>query len=122
MRQQWQHARRSSTSLRRPKKILQETTSGAVGQSYSFLQLGSQLRTRADLIKAEVVTEVRRLAKQQHSSALAQLSSKIEAAMQYGSLGGEDVFAKIKGLISDMITKLEQEAEADATEKAYCDE
>jgi len=104
------------------KKILQETTSGAVGQSYSFLQLGSQLRTRSDLIRAEVVTAVRRLAKQQHSSALAQLSSKIEAAMQYSSLGGEDVFAKIKGLISDMITKLEQEAEADATEKAYCDE
>jgi len=91
-----------------------------VGQSYSFIQL--QLRTRADLIKAEVVTEVRRLAKQQHSSALAQLSSKIEAAMEYGSMGGEDVFSKIKGLITDMITKLEQEAEADATEKAYCDE
>jgi len=110
------------TVIAEAKKILQETTAGAVGQSYSFLQLGSQLRTRSDLLKAEVVTAVRRLAKQQHSSALAQLSSKIEAAMQYGSMGGEDVFAKIKGLISDMITKLEQEAEADATEKAYCDE
>merc|ERR1719199_1527149 len=40
-----------------------------------------------------------------------------------GSAGksGEDVFAKIKGLISDMIEKLLAEAEADATEKAYCD-
>jgi len=110
------------TVIAEAKKILQETTSGAVGQSYSFLQIGSQLRTRSDLIRAEVVTAVRRLAKQQHSSALAQLSSKIEAAMQYSSLGGEDVFAKIKGLINDMIAKLEQEAEADATEKAYCDE
>merc|ERR1712048_518392 len=27
-----------------------------------------------------------------------------------------------KGLISDMIAKLEKEADADATEKAYCDE
>merc|ERR1719183_2141486 len=36
--------------------------------------------------------------------------------------GGDDVFAKIKGLISDMIAKLEKEAEAEATEKAYCDE
>jgi len=36
--------------------------------------------------------------------------------------GGEDVFAKIKGLIADMIAKLQKEAEADATEKAYCDE
>ena len=35
---------------------------------------------------------------------------------------GEDVFAKIKGLISDMITELEGEAESDVTGKAYCDE
>jgi len=110
------------TVIAEVKKILQESTAGAVSQSYSFLQLGSQLRTRSDLIKSEVVTAVRKLAKQQHSSALAQLSSKIEAAMQYSSLGGEDVFTKIKGLIGDMISKLEQEAEADATEKAYCDE
>merc|ERR1719188_2503191 len=35
---------------------------------------------------------------------------------------GQDPFAKVKGLISDMITRLEEEASADATEKAYCDE
>ena len=40
--------------------------------------------------------------------------------MKYGS--GADVFAKIKGLVSDMIAKLKKEAEEDATEKAYCDE
>jgi len=110
------------TVIAEAKKILQETTSGAAGQSYSFLQLGSQLRTRTDLIRSEVVTAVRKLAKEQHSSALAQLSSKIEAAMHYSSMGCEDVFTKIKGLIGDMISKLEQEAEGDATEKAYCDE
>merc|ERR1711972_248478 len=33
----------------------------------------------------------------------------------------QDPFAKIKGLISDMIARLESEADADATEKAYCD-
>merc|ERR1719199_1120829 len=32
-----------------------------------------------------------------------------------------DPFAKVKGLIADMIEKLLAEAEADATEKAYCD-
>merc|ERR1719160_253743 len=36
-------------------------------------------------------------------------------------MGEEDVFAKIKGLISDMITKLEEDAKGEADQKAYCD-
>merc|ERR1712223_1570002 len=35
--------------------------------------------------------------------------------------GVADPFAKVKGLISDMIAKLEEAAGADATEKAFCD-
>merc|ERR1712026_319738 len=46
----------------------------------------------------------------------------IEAVARYGSSNGEDPFAKIKGLIQDMIARLEKEAGAEATEKAYCDE
>jgi chromosome segregation ATPase len=34
---------------------------------------------------------------------------------------GADPFAKVKSLIASMIEKLEKEAEADATEKAFCD-
>merc|ERR1719264_2127245 len=43
------------------------------------------------------------------------------AAMRFSTEAGEDPFAKVKGLITDMITKLEAEAGADATQKAYCD-
>merc|ERR1719265_904978 len=103
-------------------KILHETSSGAAGQTYGFLQINSQLKTRSDLTNIEVVTVVKKLAQKQHSSALAQLASRIEAVVRYGSSAGEDPFVKIKGMISDMITKLEQEAANDATEKAYCDE
>lgn len=65
---------------------------------------------------------VKNLAKKQHSVALAQLASRIAATAKYGASNGEDPFAKIKGLIGDMISKLENEAKEDATEKAYCDE
>jgi len=65
---------------------------------------------------------VKNLAKKQHSAALAQLASRMAAVAKYGTAAGEDPFAKIKGLIGDMIAKLQKEAEEDATEKAYCDE
>jgi len=42
--------------------------------------------------------------------------------MGYGAGTGEDPFAKVKVLISEMITRLQQEAGSEATEKAYCDE
>jgi len=100
------------------RKILEETASGAVEQSYSLLQVHS----RTDLKNSEVVAMVKSLAKKHHSAALAQLASRIEAVARYGSSAGEDPFAKIKGMIGDMISKLEKEAEDDATEKAYCDE
>ena len=68
----------------------------------------------------KVLTTIKLLAKKHHSSALAQLASRMQKVMRYGS--GADVFAKIKGLVSNMIAKLEKEADEDATEKTYCDE
>merc|ERR1719235_1564574 len=65
---------------------------------------------------------VNKLSRDQHSAALAQLASRLSVVVKYGRRGGADVFGKIKGLISDMIVKLEKEAEEEATEKAYCDE
>jgi septal ring factor EnvC (AmiA/AmiB activator) len=107
------------------KKILLDTSSGAVQQSYSFVQLsaaGSMMRTSADLKKAEVITMVQQLAKKYHSNSLAQLASRIQAVVRLGSSAGEDPFVKVKGLIKDLIAKLEAEASAAAEEKAYCDD
>merc|ERR1740139_1331617 len=104
--------------IAKAKKILEETSSGGVAQSYSFVQI----KTGTDLTNTEVITAIRQLAQQQHSAALAQLASRIAAVATYGSTSGEDPFSKIKDLISNMIAKLEKEAEGDATEKAYCDE
>merc|ERR1712217_301969 len=106
------------------KKILVESSSGAVSQSYSLLQTASmsKLRTGSDLARAEVVTLVKKLADKHHSTALSQLASRIAAVMRFGTAGGADPFGKVKSLIADVISKLEKEAQSEATEKAYCDE
>merc|ERR1719331_1422192 len=114
------------TAIATAKKILSETSTGAVEQSYSFLQVAtesrSRLQTHADLAHAEVVASIKKLAKDHHSAALAQLASRIGAVIRYGASAGEDPFVKVKGLITQMISKLESEAKSEATEKAYCDE
>merc|ERR1719346_257768 len=106
-------------------KILEASSSGAVSQTYSLLQVtshaGMQIRSHSDLVGSEVAAAVKRLAKKQHSAALAQLASRITTVLRLGSSNGNP-FAKVKGLIQDMIAKLESEAGAEATEKAYCDE
>jgi len=109
-------------AIAKAKKMLEETSSGASSQTYSFLQLASaaSMQTHADLAKSEIVTMVKRLAQKHHSAALAQLASRVASVLKYGSK--DDPFGKIKGLIRDMITKLEKEANEDAEEKAYCDE
>merc|ERR1719345_22363 len=108
------------------KKMLTESSSGAVGQTYSFEQLvqtsGSALHSRADLANAEIINMLKKLAKEQHSATLAQLASRISAVIKYGASSGEDPFVKIRGLIADMINKLQKEAQSEGTEKAYCDE
>merc|ERR1712194_67230 len=100
-------------ALAQARNIIKEATSLA---QVSFVQLASQLSTGADLANYEVLRFVRDIARKEKSSALAQLSSRLAMAMH-----SSDPFGKIKGLISDMIDKLEKEADADATEKAYCD-
>jgi len=50
------------------------------------------------------------------------LASRISAVIKYGASSGEDPFVKIRGLIADMINKLQKEAQSEGTEKAYCDE
>lgn len=101
--------------IAKARQIVEEATGGAAS---SFIQM----TTRADLKNVEVVTMIKSLAKKFDLSALTQLASRVDAVAKYGAKDGEDVFAKIKGMIQDTIAKLEKEAEDDATEKAYCDE
>merc|ERR1719169_363509 len=112
-------------ALATAKKVIVEATGGAAEQSYGLNQVSffqrTQLSTRADLSKLEAVRFVRELARKTKSAALTQLASRMNSAMKLGAAAGEDPFAKVKGLITDMIATLESEAEADASQKAYCD-
>jgi len=104
------------TAIATAKKVIEETTSGAADLSYGLNQVSFMQRSQSGGI--EVVRFLRELAQKKHFPALAQLSMRMDAAIR-ASAG--DPFAKVKGLIQDMIETLEKEAEADATEKAFCD-
>merc|ERR1719284_657953 len=61
------------------------------------------------------------LARKKNSKSLAQLAHRISATIRSKTSHGQDPFGKVKGLITDMIARLEEEGEADASHKAYCD-
>merc|ERR1719499_405187 len=100
-------------ALAKAKSIIREAT--ALDQ-VSFLQTSERLTSGSDLAVLESVRLVRDLGEKQHSHALTQLAAKMTAAMH-----AKDQFKKIKGLIRDMIDRLESEAEADASRKSWCD-
>lgn len=108
-------------------KILKETTGGATDMVYGFRQVSllqtarTRLTTSADLGNFEVVHYIRDLSRKQNSASLAQFAQRLASAVRATDESGGDQFAKIKGMIRDMITKLEAEAKEDATKEAHCD-
>ena len=78
-------ARRSS-SHRQGRRDLEVYLVWAVGQAYSLarLSLGLGMRTHAVLAGSEVLVPVKRLARRQHSAALAQLASRVDAVLRCG--------------------------------------
>merc|ERR1719326_842797 len=102
-------------ALAMAKKAVKDNTGGATEQTYSFVQL----RSETDLKGFEVVRLIKDLARKQNAPALAQLASRMSSAIRLNH--GADVFAKIKGMISDMIEKLEQEQAEAAELKQWCD-
>merc|ERR1719267_442819 len=119
-------------ALAEAKKVISEATGGegsgeaAEAQTYglaqvSLLQLArTRLTSSADLASLEAVRFLKDLARKENLPELEQLASRMSSAMRMGAAVGDDPFAKVKGLISDLIARLEAEAAADAKEKAFC--
>merc|ERR1719421_217803 len=106
-------------ALATAKKILEEKTGAAADRAYSFLQIGTVARagSKSKEVKQHVLDLLQGLAKKNGDKQLSLLAQRIQSA----AMLGEDPFAKIKGLISEMIEKLEAEAAKEAAHKAFCD-
>merc|ERR1719221_351712 len=107
-------------ALAAAKKAIADKTGGADALSYGLNQVSLiQVASGSDGTRA-VVRFMLDLARKQNSKSLAQLASRISSTIRLApekTIG----FEKVKGLISDMIERLESEGEADASHKAYCD-
>merc|ERR1719262_684355 len=115
-----QHSRGEELeALGQAKKILEEKTGGAADRTYSFLQVKTESRTKAknQEVKDRIFALVQKLAKDDDSKALALLAQRVQSAV----LMGADPFAKVKGMIQEMIEKLVAEAQKEASHKAFCD-
>merc|ERR1719328_1024580 len=103
------------------KKAISDNTAGAAKLSYGFGQVSLlQMSSGMELAGVEAVHYVRKFARKMRSPELAQLASQLASAVQLGA-DTNDPFGKVKGLITDMIERLESEAQEDASHKAYCD-
>ena len=68
-----------------------------------------------------MMTAVRQLAEQKHSTVLAQLASYISAIMKFGADADNDLFVKVKDLITDLI-RSQADAPPETNQKSHCDE
>jgi len=111
-------------ALEAARKAVAEATGAAAEATYGFAQVSffQAHRSESDSLVASTATRlVRDLARNHKSIALAQLASRMASMMGGSSTDGSDPFGKIKGLIRNMIDRLEDEASEDAAKKAYCD-
>lgn len=116
------NARQSEmTALTAAKKAIEESRSAALMQTYAAPASFTQLASHSESQTVEVVHFVRKLATKIKSKSLTQLASRMSSALRLGDAGSVAPFDKIKGLLSDMISQLEEEAEADSSHKQYCD-
>jgi hypothetical protein len=115
-----QHSRSEElAALDKAKTILKEKTGGAAERSYSFLQLEvkSRVSSKAQLVKDRVLALVQGMANKEGDKMMSLLAQRVQSAM----LTSADPFAKVKGMIQEMIEKLVAEAQKEASHKAFCD-
>lgn len=92
-------------------------------QLTSLLQVDSAEQVNAahfNRVATQIVGIVKNVGKKHHDMALTQLASRMKSLLRYTS-GTGDIFVKVKGLIKDMIAKLEDELGDQVKEQGFCD-
>lgn len=106
-------------ALQAAKEMIEQKTGAAASRSYDFVQVrtGGVERTEA---AAKLISKLGRKTK---DMAMNQLAIRIDAAVQMGSnmSSGDDVFAKVRTMIEEMVAKLMADAAQEADHKAWCD-
>merc|ERR1719223_877464 len=119
-------------ALASAKKVIQSMTSGALVQTYAFLQTSAVRRGQGQAMlqmtsqqRAGVAAwqRITALAKSMRSVALAQLSNRLAAAIRLTAETGNhaDPFGKVKKMLQGMIEKLTKEGQEEESQKAFCD-
>jgi len=107
------------TALATAKKALIEKTGGAAAQAYSFLQLEKQ-SSADNYPKNEVVQLLREAARKTDSTAISLLARRAGNMMREAA-AGDDVFAKITTMISNMVSKMEKSLAEDTNQAQQCE-
>jgi len=102
-------------ALKEGRRVIAEATGGAASRQYkSFVQEKST--THSDAF-TKIEKEIKTLGRKDNSAILVQLAGQIRATVAMDA----DPFAKVKGLIEGMISKLIVEAQEEASHKEFCD-
>ncbi|CAJ1412536.1 unnamed protein product [Effrenium voratum] len=104
-------------ALGKAKEALAEKT----GESYSFLQVGTSSHAGTARPDENIATMLRDVAQRTNSTGLSLLSRRIRSLIRSDLTSGADAFEKIKTMISDMISSMEEQIRKAADKKAYCD-
>jgi len=104
-------------ALKEARKIISEATGAAAGRQYkSFIQAKSTTRKTTE-VYSNIEKTIKELGRKFNEGSFMQLAGQIRATVSMN----DDPFAKVKGLIQDMIQKLITQAEEEASHKAFCD-
>jgi len=102
-------------ALAKATEILEKTfadSAAASGAAKAVRASFMQVTSPEEDLRSKVVSQLRAAARSQHSLALEQLAVR----------AGGDTFGKVKGLIRDMLARLQKKAAAEMEKNAYCNQ